>query len=174
MMTMLLGTAALWARPGYNKPVDVVQPDGTTVTLLMHGDEFLSYMTTTDGYTVVKGANGFYCYAEKQGGTLKATAMVAKNAAERSAEEQAFLVGKQKGIHADLTAATKQFKTQAAQLYAHNYEQPSEGKRRITTIWPRINYGRALTMIISRDWSSWSTGMTRLSKPTIHRSSIRS
>ena len=71
MMTLLLGTASLWARPGYSKPVDVLQPDGTTVTLLMHGDEFLSYMTTTDGYTVVKGDNGFYCYAEKQdGGTL--------------------------------------------------------------------------------------------------------
>ena len=153
MMTMLLGTAALWARPGYNKPVDVVQPDGTTVTLLMHGDEFLSYMTTTDGYTVVKGANGFYCYAEKQGGTLKATAMVAKNAAERSAEEQAFLVGKQKGIHADLTAATKQFKTQAAQLYAHNYEQPSNGKRRITTIWPRINYDNFKGLVILVNWN---------------------
>ena len=153
MMTMLLGTAALWARPGYNKPVDVLQPDGTTITLLMHGDEFLSYMTTTDGYTVVKGANGFYCYAEKQGGTLKATAMVAKNAAERSAEEQAFLGGKQKGIHADLTAATKQFKAQAAQLYAHNYEQPSEGKRRITTIWPRINYDNFKGLVILVNWN---------------------
>lgn len=156
MMTMLLGTAALWARPGYNKPVDVVQPDGTTVTLLMHGDEFLSYMTTTDGYTVVKGANGFYCYAEKQGGTLKATAMVAKNAAERSAEEQAFLVGKQKGIHADLTAAAKQFKAQAAQLYAHNYEQPSNGKRRITTIWPRINYDNFKGLVILVNWNDKS------------------
>ena len=156
MMTMLLGTAALWARPGYNKPVDVVQPDGTTVTLLMHGDEILSYMTTTDGYTVVKGANGFYCYAEKQGGTLKATAMVAKNAAERSAEEQAFLVGKQKGIHADLTAATKQFNAQAAQLYAHNYEQPSNGKRRITTIWPRINYDNFKGLVILVNWNDKS------------------
>ena len=153
MMTMLLGTAALWARPGYNKPVDVVQPDGTTVTLLMHGDEFLSYMTTTDGYTVVKGANGFYCYAEKQGGTLKATAMVAKNAAERSAEEQAFLVGKQKGIHADLTAATKQFKTQAAQLYANNYEQQVSGQHRVTTIWPRINYSNFKGLVILVNWN---------------------
>ena len=54
MMTMLLGVASLCARPAYSKPVDVRQPDGTMVTLLMRGDEFLSFTTTVDGYTVVK------------------------------------------------------------------------------------------------------------------------
>ena len=153
MMTLLLGTASLWARPGYSKPVDVLQPDGTTVTLLMHGDEFLSYMTTTDGYTLVKGDNGFYCYAEKQDGALKATAIVAKNATARSAEEQAFLVGKQKGIRADMTEATKQFKAQAAQLYANNHEQEADGKRRVTTIWPRINYNNFKGLVILVNWN---------------------
>lgn len=54
LVAMLLGVASLSARPGYSKPVDVFQPDGSTVTLLMHGDEFLSFMTTVDGYTVIK------------------------------------------------------------------------------------------------------------------------
>jgi hypothetical protein len=48
----------LAARPGYKVPVDVEQPDGTTVALVMQGDEFHSFMTTTDGYTVVKGSTG--------------------------------------------------------------------------------------------------------------------
>lgn len=153
MMTMLLGATSLWARPGYSKPVDVLQPDGTTITLLMHGDEFMSYMTTTDGYTVVKGSDGYYRYAEKQDGSLKETAMVAKNSAERSAEEQAFLVGKQKGIHADMSKATKEFKAQAAQLYAHNYEQQADGQRRVTTIWPRINYSNFKGLVILVNWN---------------------
>ena len=153
MMTMLLGTASLWARPGYSKPLDVLQPNGTTVTLLMHGDEFLSYMTTTDGYTVVKGDDGYYRYAEKQNGTLRATAIVAKNSTERTAEEQAFLAGKQKGIHADMTEADKEFKAQAAKLYAHNYGQQADGKRRVTTIWPRINYSNFKGLVILVNWN---------------------
>jgi hypothetical protein len=54
IIAMLLATVSLMARPGCSKPVSVKQPDGTTVTLLMHGDEFRHFMTTTDGYTVAK------------------------------------------------------------------------------------------------------------------------
>ena len=90
-MMMMLGTVTSWARPGYTKPVDVIQPDGTTLTLLMRGDEYLSFMTTTDGYTVIKGEDGFYRYAEKENEGLKATAFIAKNPDERQADEQAFL-----------------------------------------------------------------------------------
>ena len=60
LVMMVVTTLHSWARPGWQKPVAVPQPDGTTVTLLMHGDEFMNFMTTTDGYTVVKGADGFY------------------------------------------------------------------------------------------------------------------
>lgn len=60
LFMLTLTTLQTWARPGWQKPVDVIQPDGTTVTLLMHGDEFLHFMTTTDGYTVVRGTDGYY------------------------------------------------------------------------------------------------------------------
>ena len=147
---MLLGAVSLWARPGYTKPIDVKQPDGTTVTLLMHGDEYLSYMTTIDGYTVVKGADGFYRYAEKQGGTLKATTFIAKNSAERTTQEQAFLANKQKNIHADMTETAKESKARAAQMYAPMY---ADGNRRITTIWPRINYDSFKGLVILVNWN---------------------
>ena len=153
MAVMLLGAVSLWARPGYTKPIDVKQPDGTIVTLLMRGDEYLSYMTTTDGYTVVKGADGFYHYAEKQGSALKATAYIAKNSTERSAQEQAFLAGKQKNIHADMSEAAKDFKAQVAQMYAPNYEQQADGKRRVMTIWPRINYNDFKGLVILVNWN---------------------
>ena len=113
MVVMLLGTASLWARPGYTKPVDVLQPDGTTVTLLMHGDEFYSYMTTTDGYTVIKGDDGYYRYAEMEGDGLKASAYVAKNADKRQADELSFLAGKQKGIRAKMSEEGMKWKVMA-------------------------------------------------------------
>ena len=90
---VLLQATVLTARPGYKVPVDVKQPDGTTVALVMQGDEFHSFMTTTDGYTVVKGDDGFYRYATVEDGDLKATPFVAKDADRRTAKERMFLEG---------------------------------------------------------------------------------
>lgn len=44
-------------------PVKVTQPDGTTLTIQVHGDEFLHW-TTAGGALVSKGPDGFYYYAE--------------------------------------------------------------------------------------------------------------
>jgi hypothetical protein len=48
LMAVLMGTATLLARPAVRKAVDVKQPDGTVVTLCMHGDEYRSFTTTAD------------------------------------------------------------------------------------------------------------------------------
>lgn len=46
-------------------PVTVTQPDGSKVTLTLHGDEFFSYTTTIKGYTVVKNVEtGAWEYAK--------------------------------------------------------------------------------------------------------------
>lgn len=44
-------------------PVKVTQPDGTTLTIQIHGDEFLHW-TTAGGVLVSKGPDGFYYHAE--------------------------------------------------------------------------------------------------------------
>ena len=51
-VVMLVGVASVWAKPALKRPVNIVQPDGTTVTLMLHGDEYRSFTTTVDGYTV--------------------------------------------------------------------------------------------------------------------------
>ncbi len=147
MIVMLLGVASLWARPGYPKPVDVPQPDGTTVTLLMRGDEFRNFITTIDGYTVVKGADGYYRYADKANdGQLTATAVIARNPDVRTAEEQAFLTGRAKMIAPEMTAFQRELKERAATLYAP--VSSDNGQRRVTTIWPRINYSNFKGLVI--------------------------
>mgnify|MGYP002625614840 FL=1 len=156
---MLLGATSLWARPGYSKPVDVLQPDGTTVTLLMHGDEFLSFMTTTDGYTVVKGSDGFYRYAEKQDDTLTATNMIARNPEVRNASEQAFLLRTKKYQHAELSEASLAAKERADQLYAHNYTTDESNKRRVTGIWDRIDYSKFKGLVILVEWNDRKFGV---------------
>ncbi len=48
------------AKPAYPKGIEVVQPDGSTLTIYKHGDEFGHYTTLANGTWVEKQADGFY------------------------------------------------------------------------------------------------------------------
>ncbi|MDD6475419.1 MAG: M6 family metalloprotease domain-containing protein [Sodaliphilus pleomorphus] len=79
------------AIPALPTPFAVTQPDGSQLTVRLHGDEYYNYYTTLDGYTVVKNDAGYYVYAQKNGGVLAPTAVVARPQAERSAADLALL-----------------------------------------------------------------------------------
>ena len=122
--TLLLFVAAFvsaiaMARPALRRPSTVTQPDGTTITLLMHGDEFRHYTTTADGYTVVRGADGFWRYANLTDGLLVASDMVARDAADRSAENQSFLAGRQRHMRPAMTTAQQLLRQQREVLMSH-------------------------------------------------------
>ena len=155
MVMILLGAVSLWARPGYSKPVDVLQPDGSTVTLLMHGDEFLSFMTTIDGYTVIKGSDGYYRYADKTAaGGLRATSVIARNPEARSAQEVQFLAARQKMTAPTMTEKGKAWKAQAATLYSGRYEQlQAGGPTRSISIWSPIDYSNFKGLVVLINWN---------------------
>ena len=98
------------ARPAHKAAVKVQQPDGTYVTIRLHGDEWRSFNTTDDGYSVVKDSRGYYVYAELKDGQLEATAQVAHDLAERTASELAFLSGVQKMLAPEMTAEKAEMK----------------------------------------------------------------
>lgn len=52
--------AAMPARPGNIK---LLQPDGTVISVQLHGDEYFHYMTTPQGAFVTECADGYYRYA---------------------------------------------------------------------------------------------------------------
>ena len=155
MVMILLGAVSLWARPGYSKPVDVLQPDGSTVTLLMHGDEFLSFMTTIDGYTVIKGSDGYYRYADKTAaGGLRATSVIARNPEARSAQEVQFLAARQKMTAPTMTEKGKAWKAQAATLYSGRYDQLQAGDpTRSVSIWSPIDYNNFKGLVVLINWN---------------------
>ena len=90
-MSLAMGLLCLAAQavPADPTPATVTQPDGSKLTLCLHGDEFFNYLTTSDGYTVVKNESGFYTYARMRGNELVASEVVARD--HRTAAEQAFL-----------------------------------------------------------------------------------
>lgn len=77
------------------KPIDkafpVKQPDGTTVMLFKHGNGHLAFYSTTDGKVVVRNDEGTLCYAQLDGDSLTATAVVCHDIDERTADEQSFV-----------------------------------------------------------------------------------
>lgn len=84
------------AVPAHRGVAQVRQPDGSYVTLQLHGDEWMNYHTTDDGYSVVKDQLGYYVYAQLNGECLEPTHHVAHNMTHRSVSEQKWLEGVQK------------------------------------------------------------------------------
>ena len=87
---MLLALSAS-AIPARRVPVVVTQPDGTTVTVMLSGDESLHFYETADGVPVAKNASGAYCYATLQGQLLVPSTLLAHDAHLRSDSERLFL-----------------------------------------------------------------------------------
>ena len=53
-------SVSLWAVTATPYPFTMTQPDGTTITVRLHGDEYHSYYTTEDGTPLRRLDNGFF------------------------------------------------------------------------------------------------------------------
>lgn len=92
-MAQLVCTQNTPARvPAAPYPIEVKQPDGTSLTIFLRGDEWRHYTKTIDGYVVCQNARGYYCYARLncKGETVPGC-RIAKNADERSASDWRYL-----------------------------------------------------------------------------------
>ncbi len=103
------------AVPADPRPLTVTQPDGTQLTIQNHGDEYYNFLTTADGYTVIKNADGYYTYAQLTDGHLTATTTVARNEQQRSAADNALLGTLGKGL-VDKTSASSASKVRSARV----------------------------------------------------------
>jgi M6 family metalloprotease-like protein len=56
-----------------NVPQIIIQPNGDTIHCLASGDEFYNYLHDEDGFTIVQGADGYYCYATERRGKIVAS-----------------------------------------------------------------------------------------------------
>lgn len=63
-MATIFGVTLATAKPASRQQTTIVQPDGTTFQVRLNGDEFFHYISTSDDIPVVKGADGWYTYAD--------------------------------------------------------------------------------------------------------------
>ncbi len=88
----LLLTLSAAAVPAKRIKQQVKQPDGTTLTIMMRGDENFHFLCTEDGNPVVKDTDGAYRYATLTvDGDIVASKQMAHDASQRNNAETAFL-----------------------------------------------------------------------------------
>ncbi|MBR5349767.1 MAG: M6 family metalloprotease domain-containing protein [Prevotella sp.] len=122
ILTLMLLSCICMAKaiPADPTPIRVTQPDGSIVTIQLHGDEWLHFTTTTDGYTVVTDERGYYVYAQLQDGKLLPTNVIAHDADGRDVNETDYLSHVKKYLtpQMDETTAETKKKVRAMQRQA--------------------------------------------------------
>ena len=100
LVLFALGVMCLSAHavPADPTPGQVTQPDGSKLTVVLHGDEFFNYLTTVDGYTVVKNQQGYYTIARLAGNDLVASSLIARDEHQRTAADRALLASVPKSL----------------------------------------------------------------------------
>ena len=100
---LLLGAILLtensFAGIAYPYPVQINQADGTVITVILNGDEDLSWAKTTDDFTLLYNDEGIYEYAiQSSSGDLITSGRKAHDITERTPSEIAFLSTIQKNM----------------------------------------------------------------------------
>ena len=80
-----------WAIPALRQWRTVTQPDGTSLELMLVGDENLHYFVTRDGAAVVTSDGVTYCYADLNGSRLTSSGVMAHEQWQRSSAERAVV-----------------------------------------------------------------------------------
>ena len=80
------------------EPVDVIQPNGTTITVVGKGNLNTSWTESIDGYTLIRNAQGNYEYANKINGELAPSGVLASNPNQRTQTEITFVANQQKSL----------------------------------------------------------------------------
>lgn len=83
---LTLCTTIVLAIPAKRIPKTIQQPDGTELEIVLTGDEFHHFYTTTDGYRIEKNAQGVYEYATLKNNRLQLSGVKALNPNMRSTE----------------------------------------------------------------------------------------
>lgn len=85
---LCLSSIGVWGAKAHSIPVQVRQSDGTTITVILRGDEHINWYTTLDGVLLVQATdNSYYVGKVTKDGRLIATQQLAHEAAWRSNAE---------------------------------------------------------------------------------------
>lgn len=83
----------------YPFPVEIIQPDGTKITIVQKGDEYLKWAQTVDGYSILRNSKGIYEYVTLDANNdMVPSGVQARNLSERSTSDLLLLNKTKKGL----------------------------------------------------------------------------
>jgi M6 family metalloprotease-like protein len=89
LLTYAIQAGAVSAFP---KPVKITQPDGSTITVILKGDEHLHWMETKDSITLMQNSKGYITYATTDAkGNMVASEVIAQDVANRPTKVKSLL-----------------------------------------------------------------------------------
>jgi len=92
ILALTLPVLRLFSVPATPYPITISQPDGTELTIRLHGDENFSYKTTLDGYALVPNTENVMTYAQMDAkGLLFSSKIKAHNIKSRLSNEKNFV-----------------------------------------------------------------------------------
>lgn len=110
IFALLLTSIHLFAVKATPEPIQITQPDGTELTIKLHGDEFFKYTTTEDGYLIRQDEKGIYKYAKLNNGKFELSTQKVSNISKRTIIEKQLLAQLER--NPDLSTAIKVSKSQ--------------------------------------------------------------
>lgn len=140
LLFALFGLRA-WAVPARPGSFELRQPDGTVLTVSLHGDEHFHYYTTADGFPLLPGSDGCLRYVTLSGRRVEVSDVRAHEPAARSAAEKSFVAG------LDLDAVKSGLGQMRAELRAAHVQAKS-GLSDMMTDYPTTGSPKALILLV--------------------------
>lgn len=91
MVILIVGFVDVYAVRAYPLPVIVHQSDGTSLSIIGHGDEYFHYVTTIDGVLLVREGSDWMVAEVDEGGELQSSGLLAHDKALRGDKELAVI-----------------------------------------------------------------------------------
>lgn len=130
---LCLSSLAGYAVPASTEPYQVELPDGSHLTVMLHGDEYANYLTTIDGYEIVMDKTGFYYYKSPN----SIANMKAHEPNERSSDEVVYL------------ASLNEFKSGQANYYTNLSRTERSGRLQLPKIQSNLKSNfRGLVILV--------------------------
>ena len=99
ILFVCLAANNVYAVTAYPHPVEYKLPDGTTLSIVLKGDEKVNWAETLDGYSILLNDKGYYEYAIlNEKGDMERSGIRVSPKNKRSADEQVLLSKIKKGI----------------------------------------------------------------------------
>lgn len=138
--------------PAFRKPIEVTQPDGTKLTILLKGDEFLHFAQTTDGYDLKQNKEGYYTYATRDSeGRLISGDVIARNVEHRSIPDFAFLSTVKTGVTFSGTVLNSAFQKRMSrtQKGGVTLRSSAEIPPGLLSDYPRTGTAKSLVILVN-------------------------